>query len=361
MSDRSASAKAAARLAVARSAKAEEVTEGAGKAERTKTLRPLDQRIPIYSPVGCGSLLRSNETELSPGPCDSRISPMPLPASHLFPATLVAGESAFAAGVPGLLARPLMGRALLMRRLAALAGNLTLLGPIHRRKSAVFLGHCGSSSRPVNGGNSFSRLGALPCRASPSSATAVPRNRRKLLIRLEIGTGSWRGNVMKPLPLQGSRLPFGERTAQDSGPGRPGNAQFGHSSSHGCARGWAETSSGTVKEFPGGRSLPRGLTNDRQGRGQAGQGPVAAEELEHLEQSGTDRAAGHRNSRRMDQSASLEPVLLRRRRSAISSVDFSKAGSCRYVAINVSSGAASSGFDRCFATAAASSSRLSDR
>jgi hypothetical protein len=45
-----------------------------------------------------------------------------------------------------------VGRAFLVRSLAALAGNLTLLGAIHRRKSAIFLGHCASSSRPGNGG-----------------------------------------------------------------------------------------------------------------------------------------------------------------------------------------------------------------
>ena len=84
-------------------------------------------------------------------------------------------------------------------------------------------------SRPR--GQLLSRLGSLPCRASPSSATAVPRNRRKLLIRLEIWTGSWRGNVMKPLPLQGSHLPLWSAQPRDSEPGRPGNAQFGHSSS----------------------------------------------------------------------------------------------------------------------------------
>jgi hypothetical protein len=35
-----------------------------------------------------------------------------------------------------------------MRGFAALAGNLALLDPIHRRKSAIFLGHC-SSPPPV--------------------------------------------------------------------------------------------------------------------------------------------------------------------------------------------------------------------
>lgn len=43
----------------------------------------------------------------------------------------MAGNAALASGIPCFLARPLMGGALLMGRLSTLAGNLSLLGPIH--------------------------------------------------------------------------------------------------------------------------------------------------------------------------------------------------------------------------------------
>ena len=60
---------------------------------------------------------------------------------HLLPPALVAGNAALPAGVPRLFTRPLVRRTLLMGRLAALAGYLTLLGTIHRGKTAIFLGH----------------------------------------------------------------------------------------------------------------------------------------------------------------------------------------------------------------------------
>src|SRR5688572_1944484 len=49
---------------------------------------------------------------------------------HLLASTM-AGHSAFAAGFTCFLAGPLVGRALLVRRLAPLAGNFSLLGPVH--------------------------------------------------------------------------------------------------------------------------------------------------------------------------------------------------------------------------------------
>ena len=53
----------------------------------------------------------------------------------------MARHPALAARLACLFARPLVGRALLMRGFAALAGDLALLTPIHRRKSAIFFCH----------------------------------------------------------------------------------------------------------------------------------------------------------------------------------------------------------------------------
>ena len=61
--------------------------------------------------------------------------------AHLLTATTMAGDAAFATRVARLLTRPLVRGAFLVRGLAALARDLTLLGPIHRCKSAVFLCH----------------------------------------------------------------------------------------------------------------------------------------------------------------------------------------------------------------------------
>jgi hypothetical protein len=56
-------------------------------------------------------------------------------------ATPMAGHPAFSTRLTGLFARPLVCGPFLMRGLSALAGNLALLGAIHRCKSAVFLCH----------------------------------------------------------------------------------------------------------------------------------------------------------------------------------------------------------------------------
>ena len=50
-------------------------------------------------------------------------------------------DAALTAGVPRLFTGPLVRGALLVRGLAALACDFPLLGPIHRCKSAIFLGH----------------------------------------------------------------------------------------------------------------------------------------------------------------------------------------------------------------------------
>ena len=66
---------------------------------------------------------------------------------HLLTTTpTMTGDAAFASGVSRLLARPLVRGAFLMGGLAPLACNLTLLGAVHRSKSAVFLGHFFPSS-----------------------------------------------------------------------------------------------------------------------------------------------------------------------------------------------------------------------
>src|SRR5258708_1119804 len=70
--------------------------------------------------------------------------------ARLLTAALVAGDPALATRVTRLFTRPLVRSALLMRGLAALAGDLALLSPIHRRKSSVFFRHDASS--PVTTG-----------------------------------------------------------------------------------------------------------------------------------------------------------------------------------------------------------------
>jgi len=54
-------------------------------------------------------------------------------------AALVAGDPALASGVARFLARPLVSGALLMSGLAALAGDLPLLGAVHGSKTTIFL------------------------------------------------------------------------------------------------------------------------------------------------------------------------------------------------------------------------------
>jgi len=64
-------------------------------------------------------------------------------------AAAMAGDSSLSPGVARFLARPLVGRALLMRSLAALTGDLALLGAVHRSESTIFLGHVSSSRRSL--------------------------------------------------------------------------------------------------------------------------------------------------------------------------------------------------------------------
>src|SRR5215475_16093911 len=56
-------------------------------------------------------------------------------------APTMAGHAAFASGFACFLARPLVGRALLMSGFASLAGNLALLRAVHRSESAVLFSH----------------------------------------------------------------------------------------------------------------------------------------------------------------------------------------------------------------------------
>src|SRR2546421_8097917 len=53
----------------------------------------------------------------------------------------MAGHAALAARFTRFLACPLVGRALLMRGLATLAGNLALLTAVHRSESAILFCH----------------------------------------------------------------------------------------------------------------------------------------------------------------------------------------------------------------------------
>ena len=61
--------------------------------------------------------------------------------TRLLPPPTMAGDTALAPGIPRLFARPFVCGPLLVRGLATLAGNLTLLASIHRSESAIFLSH----------------------------------------------------------------------------------------------------------------------------------------------------------------------------------------------------------------------------
>ena len=70
-------------------------------------------------------------------------------SAGLLATTLVTGDAALAAGVARFLTRPFVRGALLVGRLTALAGDLPLLGPIHRSEPTIFLCHVPSSpARP---------------------------------------------------------------------------------------------------------------------------------------------------------------------------------------------------------------------
>jgi hypothetical protein len=55
-----------------------------------------------------------------------------------------ARHATFSAGVTRFLAAPFVSGTLHVRRSATHAGNLTLLGPVHRRKTAIFFTHMSS-------------------------------------------------------------------------------------------------------------------------------------------------------------------------------------------------------------------------
>ena len=60
---------------------------------------------------------------------------------YVFLFAAVAGHSTFAAGLARLFTRPLVRGALLVRRFSALARDLALLVPLHRRKSPILCCH----------------------------------------------------------------------------------------------------------------------------------------------------------------------------------------------------------------------------
>ena len=72
-----------------------------------------------------------------------------LGGNDLSTASAAANRAAFAPGITRFVRSPFMSRALFVGGATTLAGNLTLLGPIHRRKSAIFLGHLVLPSRPT--------------------------------------------------------------------------------------------------------------------------------------------------------------------------------------------------------------------
>jgi hypothetical protein len=89
--------------------------------------------------------------------------------------------------------------------------DLALLGPIHRRKSPIFLGHL--ILPPVPSGVSTTAPALPPGRTSPSTATAVPRNRWKLLMVLGIQDGETSRNdfpvTERSCPFRCGREPAG--------------------------------------------------------------------------------------------------------------------------------------------------------
>src|SRR5688572_22127146 len=102
----------------------------------------------------------------------------------------MAGHAAFAAGFTRFFAGPLVGRALLMRSLAALARNLALFGAVHRGESAILFSHTSlpeslacpphsARGEPVFAARRAPRTAAAHVRRSRTGqvATDVPRLR----------------------------------------------------------------------------------------------------------------------------------------------------------------------------------------
>src|SRR5688572_17100415 len=84
----------------------------------------------------------------------------------------MARHAALAAGLARFFAGPLMSRALLVRCFAALAGNLALLGTVHRRESAILFSHTdlhNPRSAPLHPLRSGCRSGALGCNRSATA------------------------------------------------------------------------------------------------------------------------------------------------------------------------------------------------
>src|SRR5262249_16805586 len=77
----------------------------------------------------------------------------------------MARHPALASRLARFFARPLVRRSFLMRRLPALAGDLALLAPIHRRKSPILFGHfplrAHPSATPLSGCN---RCATISCK-----------------------------------------------------------------------------------------------------------------------------------------------------------------------------------------------------
>src|SRR5687767_11297813 len=102
----------------------------------------------------------------------------------------MAGHAAFAAGFTRFFAGPLVGRALLVRSLAALARNLALFGAVHRGESAILFSHTSlpeslacpphsARGEPVFAARRAPRTAAAHVRRSRTGqvATDVPRLR----------------------------------------------------------------------------------------------------------------------------------------------------------------------------------------
>src|SRR5688500_4985843 len=98
---------------------------------------------------------------------------------HLLAATM-AGHAALAAGLTCFLAGPLVGRALLMRSLAALACDLALLGAVHRGESAILFSHTFLPDSLASPPHTPARRTPVPFQASRRAAASRAHPRLRL-------------------------------------------------------------------------------------------------------------------------------------------------------------------------------------
>src|SRR5688500_16057637 len=105
----------------------------------------------------------------------------------------MACHSTLAAGFARFLAGPLVGRALLVGRLATLAGNLALFHAIHRGESAILFSHTSlpDSLRclpvPYRAGETPSVPGAAARLSGPPRGPTAPHIRRRRTARPSVG------------------------------------------------------------------------------------------------------------------------------------------------------------------------------